>query len=250
MATDFQPYVGPRPYQRDDLALFFGRNREADELVSLIISSWEVLFYAQSGTGKTSLLSAGVIPLLEEEGFEILPLARVQGVIPKGLRSEEIRNLYVFNTLMSWEKDEANPKRFVEMPLTDYLKERKHRTDNDGQSLPRALIFDQFEEIFTLYQDRWNDRNDFFKQVRDALKAENRFLRVFFTIREDYIAQLDPYAHLLPEKLRNRFRMERLRRDAALSAVTGPLGETKQEKHRSFAKGVAEKLVEDLLKTC
>ena len=79
MVTDFQPYVGPRPYQRNDLAPFFGRNREADELVSLIISSWEVLFYAQSGTGKTSLLNARITPLLEEEGFEVLPLARVQG---------------------------------------------------------------------------------------------------------------------------------------------------------------------------
>jgi hypothetical protein len=245
METDFQPYVGPRPYQRNDLTPFLGRNREADELVSLIISSWEVLFYAQSGTGKTSLLNARIFPLLEDEGFEILPLARVQGAIPKGIQSEEIQNLYVYNTLMSWEKDEANPERFVRMSLTEYLKERKHRTDNDGQPLPRALIFDQFEEIFTLYQDRWNDRNDFFQQVRDALKAENRFLRVIFTIREDYIAQIDPYAHHLPEKLRTRFRMERLRMDAALSAVTGPLKGT----HRSFAKGVAEKLVEDLLKT-
>ena len=125
MATDFQPYVGPRPYQRNDLAPFFGRNREADELVSLIISSWEVLFYAQSGTGKTSLLNARIFPLLEDEGFEVLPLARVQGVIPKGIQSEEIRNLYIFNTLMSWAKEEANPERFVQMSLTEFLKERK-----------------------------------------------------------------------------------------------------------------------------
>ncbi len=183
MATDFQPYVGPRPYQRNELAPFFGRNREADELVSLIISSYEVLFYAQSGTGKTSLLNARIFPLLEEEGFEVLPLARVQGVIPKDIRSEEIHNLYVFNTLMSWAKQETNPERFIRMSLLEYLNERQHRTDSEGQPVPRALIFDQFEEIFTLYQDRWNDRNDFFKQVSDALKVENRLLRVIFTIK-------------------------------------------------------------------
>ena len=245
MATEFQPYVGPRPYERYDPAPFFGRDHEADELVSLIISSWEVLFYAQSGAGKTSLLNAGAIPLLEEEGFEVLPLARVQGVIPNGIQSEDIKNLYVFNTLMSWAKEEANPERLAQMSLTEYLKERKYSTDDEGQPLPRALIFDQFEELFTLYQDRWNDRNEFFVQVRDAIKNEKHLLRVIFTIREDCIAQLDPYAHLLPEKLRTRFRMERLRRDAALAAVTGPLRETE----RSFAQGVAEKLVEDLLKT-
>ncbi|HEY6287635.1 MAG TPA: hypothetical protein VIX20_18340, partial [Ktedonobacteraceae bacterium] len=245
MATDFQPYVGPRPYERDEPAPFFGRDHEADELVSLIISSWEVLFYAQSGVVKTSILNAKVTPLLEEEGFEVFPLARVQGVIPKDIQLEEIQNLYVFNTLMSWAKEEINPKRFVHMTLPEYLKERKNRTDSEGQPQPRALIFDQFEEIFTLYQDRWNDRNEFFKQVRDALKDDSRLLRVIFTIREDFIAQLDPYAPLLPEKLRTRFRIERLRRDAALAAVVGPLRETK----RSFAKGVAEKLVEELLKT-
>src|SRR6266571_7462828 len=245
MATEFQPYVGPRPYERNDPAPFFGRDREADELVSLIFSYRELLFYAQSGIGKTSLLNARVIPLLEKEGFEVLPLARVQGVIPKGMQSEEIQNLYVFNALMSWAKEEANPKRFVRMSLTEFLKERKRPTDSEGQPLLRALIFDQFEEIFTLYQDRWKDRNEFFEQIRDALKFDDRLLRIIFSIREDYIAQLDPYAPLLPEKLRTRFRMERLRRDAALSAVTGPLRETK----RSFAKGVAEKLVEDLLKT-
>ncbi len=246
MITEFQPYVGPRPYERDDLAPFFGRDHEANELISLIVTYRELLFYSQSGAGKTSLLNARVIPLLiEEEGFEVLPLARVQGVIPKGIQPKEIQNLYVFNTLMSWVKDEINPRRFVQMSLTEFLKERKRPIDNEGQPLPRALIFDQFEELFTLYQDRWKDRNGFFEQVRDALKDDKRLLRVIFTIREDYIAQLDPYAHLLPEKLRTRFRLERLRRDAALAAVVGPLRETK----RSFAKGIAEKLVEDLLKT-
>jgi len=69
-------------------------------------------------------------------------------------------------------------------------------------------------------------------------------LRVVFVIREDYIAQLDPFAPLLPEGLRTRFRLERLREADALSAVTGPLRDTK----RSFAEGVAEQLVEELLK--
>ena len=62
-------------------------------------------------------------------------------------------------------------------------------------------------------------------------------------MREDFIAQLDPYADLLPDRLRTRFHIERLRREAALLAVKGPLKDT----DRSFAEGVAEKLVDDLL---
>ena len=55
METKLQPYVGPQPYELKDKDLFFGRDREARELVSLIISSRELLLYAQSGAGKTSI---------------------------------------------------------------------------------------------------------------------------------------------------------------------------------------------------
>ena len=64
-------------------------------------------------------------------------------------------------------------------------------------------------------------------------------------MREDYIAELDPYTHLLPDRLGTRYRLDRLRRDAALVAVKSPL----QFTHVSFAPGVAERLVDSLLQT-
>jgi hypothetical protein len=246
MATESQernPYVGPRPFERQDRDLFFGRDGEASEVLSLVIAHRMLLLYAQSGAGKTSLINAGLIPLLEEEGFEILPLARVQGLIPKDIQPEAIPNLYAFNVLMSWAEEEADPKRLAQMSFADFLKEREHPTDEKGLPSPRIVIFDQFEELFTFYPERWQDREGFFEQVRDALEGDP-LLRVVFAIREDYIAQLDPYAPLLPEKLRARFRMERLRERAALAAIIDPLRDTM----RSFAEGVAEQLVEELLK--
>jgi putative ribosome biogenesis GTPase RsgA len=67
------PFVGPRPFNREDAAIFFGRTDEAHELLSLVVAEREVLLYAQSGAGKTSLLNAGLRPLLETEGFEVCP---------------------------------------------------------------------------------------------------------------------------------------------------------------------------------
>ena len=243
MAIEFEPYVGPRPFERGEEALFFGRDREASEVLSLVIAHRMLLLYAPLGAGKTSLLNAKLIPLLEGEEFEVLPLVRVQGLIPEDIQPEEIPNLYVFNTLMNWAEEEANPKRLAQMSLADSLKEREHPTDEEGLPSPRIVIFDQFEELFTFYQERWQDREGFFEQVRDALEGDP-LLRVVFVLREDYLAQLDPYAPLLPEKLRIRFRLERLREGAALAAVTSPLKDTE----RSFAEGVAEQLVEELLK--
>jgi hypothetical protein len=236
------PYVGPRPFEREDRYLFFGRDRETSELLSLVIAHCVLLFYSQSGAGKTSLLNAGLIPLLEEEGLEVLPLARVRGLSPERIELEQT-NLYIFNTLMSLAEEKSAIRRLARMSLADFLNEREHPTDEDGLASPRVVIFDQFEELFAFYQERWRDRERLFEQVRDALE-EDPLLRVVFVIREDYIAQLDPFASLLPEKLRTRFRMERLRKGAALAAVKGPLRSTQ----RSFADGVAEQLVEELLK--
>ena len=79
------PYPGPRPFERGEHNLFFGRDREVADLLSLMIAHREVLLYAQSGAGKTSLLNAGVMPSLIQEGFEVLPVARVRGLIPEGI---------------------------------------------------------------------------------------------------------------------------------------------------------------------
>ena len=56
------PYIGPRPFERSDRDQFFGRTRETRDLLSLIMAERVVLFYAQSGAGKTSLLNTQIVP--------------------------------------------------------------------------------------------------------------------------------------------------------------------------------------------
>jgi WD40 repeat protein len=242
MVNKQPPYVGPRPYEKEDEILFFGRSQEISDLSSLIVAHGEVLVYAQSGAGKTSLLNAGVIPQLDKKGFEILPIARTRGLIPESIKPEEIANLYIFNALISWVETGEDPYLLTQTTLSDYLKDRKRPTDEYGQPLPRVIIFDQFEELLSFYPERWADREGFFEQIHDGLE-EDSLLRVVFVIREDYLAQLDPYTHLLPEKLHTRFRLERMDKEAALSAAIEPLKGT----GLSYAEGVAEKLVDELL---
>ena len=243
MADEFQPYVGPRPFERADEERFFGRERESSELLSRVIAHPAVLLYSQSGAGKTSLLNASLIPLLEKEGFEILPSARVRGLVPKEIATEGIRNLYVFNVLMSWTGGGAEPQLLAEMSIEVFLNSGQRAISREGMPAPLVAIFDQFEELFTFYPERWSDRQDFFDQVSEALEAD-RLMRIIFVMREDYIAELDPYVSALPEKLRTRFRLERLREESALEAVTEPLEGTGY----SFASGVPEQLVNNLLK--
>ncbi|HSH04110.1 MAG TPA: hypothetical protein VLL52_16465 [Anaerolineae bacterium] len=250
----FNPYVGPRPFERQDKDKFFGRDHEAQELLSLIIAHRTLVFYAPSGAGKTSLLNAQVIPFLEDEGFELLPQVRVQGPPIPGLNTKNITNIYTFYTLLSWLSDEAGPaqletdkdalataQQLSQQTIADFLQHRPHQTDRYGLTKPRILIFDQFEELFTAYPQHWRQRETFFHQLNHALNADP-LLHIVFSLREDYVAQLDPYAVHLPRNLRYRFRLERMRPANATAAVNGPLRHT----NRAFAPGVAEQLTNDL----
>jgi WD40 repeat protein len=242
MPAEAEPYVGPRFFRREDQSIFFGRSREANELLSLVISHSEVLLYAQSGAGKTSLINAKLEPLLEGEEFEVLPVARMRTGVA-GWEQLAIANVYVFHTLVSWAGDSLPAQALARMTMPEFLKQREQATEEEELGKSSVAIFDQFEELFTLYPEHWKHRNNFFEQLRDTLNACPQ-LRVLFSMREDYIASIDPYAKILPEALRVRFHLENLRQDAALKAVTGPLT---LGYGRRFAPGVAGKLVENLM---
>jgi len=246
-----EPYVGPRSFRKEQREFFFGRDEEADDLVSVITAHSAVLLYSQSGAGKTSLLNAKLIPKLEEdEYFHVLPPMRVQGQLPAALKIGKNTNIFVLNALMSGGQFDVT-KANMGMTFHEFVAQCGQRTNEYGEPAPIVMIFDQFEELFTSYPGRWPDREDFFRQIGEALEgnpkkgiAGNPLLRVIFCMREDYIAELDPYLPLLPEKLRTRFRLEHLREKKALTAITKPLEKT----NRTYAPGVAEQLVKNLLR--
>jgi WD40 repeat protein len=235
------PYVGPRPYERGDRRNFFGRKREARDLLSLILAERVVLFYAPSGAGKTSLLNAQVIPALEEEGFNVLPAARVGSDLPPGIDPQDVQNVFAFSALMGLAGEDVPADTLTGHTLLSFLRQNWPEEGEGLEHRPPILILDQFEEILTTHRDRWQDAQGFFEQVRDALQGM-RSLGVVFTMREDHVAGLDPYARLVPRRLRARFRMERLDRAGGLEAVRQPA----LNAGCPFDPGVAERLVDDL----
>ena len=238
------PYVGLRPFQQPETSVFYGRYRETREIVDQIFVNRLVIIYGQSGTGKTSLLHAGILPQLKEEGFEVLPPARLKGPIPSGIDINEIQNIYAFNCLRQCVGDNVDLRQLGKKTLAEYLKERPHTVDLLGQPLLRALILDQVEEVLSDQLQYWQHRDPFFRQIHDALK-EDHLLRVVFVMREDAVGTLEPYAALVPDKPQTRFRLELMRREAALSALTAPL----KQIGVSIEQAAAESIVDELLKT-
>lgn len=261
-AADMNPYVGPHPFQPEQSHLFFGREREASELLSLVIANRIVLFFAQSGAGKTSLLNARLIPELQGKGFEVLPTGRVGGELPSNFA---VANIFVFNLMAYLNQGPAGDADLAQLPLSDFLVHLGHvdgkwvyapapaevsapagdlpeaAGDADLAIQPRILIVDQFEEILTAHPEAWEQRTDFFVQVRQAMD-DDPYLWVLFSMREDFVGALSPYAHLLPDGLRVRYHMQPMDEKAALAAVKQPAALYGHE----FAPGVAELLIRNL----
>jgi WD40 repeat protein len=241
------PYVGPRPFERRDEKLFFGRDREARDLVSFILANRVFVLYSQSGAGKSSLLNTKVVSGLENEHCRVLPIARVQGKIPTGVAEDDIRNIFSLNVIWSLRDRVLHlpAQSLSRLSLAEVLAEifpKKPGDEIDDE--PIVLIFDQFEELFSFYEYRWQDRAAFLQEVLEALAAVSQ-LNVVFSLREDYIAKLDASSGHFPNKLRARYQLERLRETAALEAISSPAAVG----GRSYAEGVPDKIVRDLLET-
>lgn len=231
------PYVGPKSFTENEAAWFFGREREVQDLVHLVIAERIVLLYSPSGAGKTSLLQAGIIPALREERFRVLPLIRVNKEPPERpaeTSSNGLPNRFVLSTLHYLEEGLPDGERLGLGPaaletttLKDYLDQLPRPLHPGGTpddvSKYDVLVFDQFEEILTIEpasRAARRARIAFFEQVADALYDRHRW--AIFTLREDYLAGLDPYRRPIPTRLANHFRLDLLQREDAGRAITGP----------------------------
>ncbi|MCU0286238.1 MAG: tetratricopeptide repeat protein [Acidobacteria bacterium] len=227
-------YPGSRPFEDTDIdrKLFFGREREKDDLLQKIIARKLVVLHAESGLGKTSLLNAGVNQLLRDRGF--LPL-KIRFSIPW---------LKPVQAIFFGIKETAELQRLdIEPGETDtlwhYFKTAAFWSPDDSLLTP-VLILDQFEEFFAFYEPE--ARNDFIVQLADlvhhtiprtlrqAIRAGEPYrygddppkVKIVISIRSDYIERLVELSASLPETLENRYRLLPLTRLQAREAITGP----------------------------
>lgn len=239
------PYVGPRPFEEQHRRFFFGRDDEIQRLVSLAVARRAVLLYSPSGAGKSSLLRAGLLPELRDTfGAPCLPVARVGGE-PDAAGAA---NGYVFQLLTDLFEERAGPEDLAGLSLTEGIGRELERLAAEApDGTPPEVVFltlDQFEEIFSAGPHRQREQEDFFRQLWQALRDHSE-LTLLLALREDWLAYLDPYLHLLPDRLRSRYRLELLSPEQALEAVIQPAG----KENVRFHPEAARLLVDDLLKS-
>jgi WD40 repeat protein len=189
----------------------FGRDWETRTVRNLIVSRRLVLLHAPSGAGKTSLIQAGLMPLVKDSF--LVRAIRVNDC-PGGADVGRI-NRYVYSTATGLQPGAPNgtaPGRLEDYVLT-----------SEG-SKPELWIFDQFEEVLTLDPTDVETKREFFLQLAEVLGGGDRGEGVWalFAMRDDYLGPMEPYLKILPTGLSARFRLDLLDSDSAHQAIAGP----------------------------
>ena len=242
--TDFNPrpnpYVGPRAFQTGEK--LYGRDRETRDLLDLLIAERIVTLHSPSGAGKSSLIQAGLIPLLEQEGFCVLPVVRVNLEPPPDLLDDPGFNRYAFSVMLSLEEPlpddlQLPTRQLASLSLADYLNQRP-KADDDPDNF--VLVFDQFEEVLTIDPTDQAGKQAFFAQLGAALRDRNRW--ALFSLREDFLAALNPFVRPVPTRFANTYRLDLLGKAAAQQAIQQPAREAGVD----FLDNTALKLADDL----
>jgi len=232
------PYLGLQAFQEGDAEYYFGRDAEIRELFAHVKREALTVMFGMSGLGKTSLLHAGLFPLLRQNGF--LPITiRLDYAADKAEPIHQIR-ARVAEEIEAQEIDARPPREQGDETLWEYF----HRTpfwDPRNRLLTPVLVFDQFEEYFTLgrkaqakrpltqlgdlIENRIPDivRQRVAESGSDLPEAYDRAkIKIVLTLREDYLAHLEGMRRSVPSLAHNRFRLTRMNGECALDAVLKP----------------------------
>ncbi|AEE49652.1 hypothetical protein [Haliscomenobacter hydrossis] len=234
-------YLGVQPFKTSDRHLFFGRDKDIEDLHDFILLEKLVVLFGKSGYGKSSLLNAGIMPRLMDEK-QPAPF-RFQPVEVRFTHYAEGQSPAPLETLKRLLRDLPTD------PAADFLSEliegdtlwlhfKRRQTASKGQYV---LLFDQFEEFFSYPAEQ---QETFRRQLAELLYTDipqsvrarldelsdeaRRFLaqpmniKAVFAIRSDRMSQLDSMKDALPAILHKRYELRSLTPAQAREAIVKP----------------------------
>lgn len=197
------PFKLLQSYDKSDVKVYFGREKETRLLAESLKRSKFILLYGASGTGKTSLIQCGLQGMFSTRDWMPVFVRRGSGFLP----SLRIRLMEEYATRFRLRYPNQSLPTLEDWPLRDLVKALFSLT-----CIPVYLILDQFEEIFTLGDK--TEQDAFFQELVDfRLFEEDLFCKILLVVREEYIAHFYAYEEKLPFLFENRFRVEKMRRE-------------------------------------
>jgi tetratricopeptide (TPR) repeat protein len=235
---DSGPYLGRLAFGAADQDVFFARDQECAELKSLWADSRLVVMHGPAGSGKTSLLRAGLQRTVLQN-TDLLPIGAISASswFPEAVLPDH--NPYTLAVLSCWSPAEARTQ-LSQISITDFLVERTLPSTWSEASPSIVAVIDQLEGIFT-DAAKVRYRDELFNDLAMALEAVPH-LKLLLSIRSDSLSALETYGGSLGIRSSARVPINALEREAALEAVVRPA----EKAGISFAPGVAEAIVGDL----
>lgn len=199
------PYKFLDYYSLDDAGIFFGRERETSILLSDIVVNRLVVLFAPTGTGKTSLINAGVRPRLRDQGYATF-FVRVNEDPVESARAELLSHAEI---------DTLKGERLAE--------QLENVVDRLGR--PIVIFFDQFEEFFIYVYNRNRERGrEFIADIARLYHDGDSGVHTVFSMREEFFADMDAFRDEIPTIFHNdsNLRLRRFDMNQARDAIVYP----------------------------
>jgi Leucine-rich repeat (LRR) protein len=199
MSQSNSPFKFLDSYQQTEADVFFGREKETQDLYNALSGVKHLLVYGPSGSGKTSLVECGLRNQFSDADWFALTIRRGSDI-----------NASVFSALNDAlvEKIETNPT--TKMPVDKKIEFGNVIEDLFAERYqPVYLIFDQFEEL--LISGEEEEKKKFFKLLNKLIRNKVP-CRVMLIMREEFIGHLSEFEPLCPSIFQYRFRVEKMGR--------------------------------------
>jgi formylglycine-generating enzyme required for sulfatase activity len=250
------PYRGLNYFQEQDAPLFFGRQYESQKLLEKVKTSALIALVGNSGTGKSSVVRAGLIPLLRKQHTPD-PTWEVLVCIPALDNANPFHNLAAaFLESWGYSADEIVKQRpgieatlRITLSLVDSIRQTLKKTHNADKLL---LIIDQFEELLnfdslgseTVDDSKPKPKTDFELFVELLLNAANSdHCSVLLTIRGDYYGAVTERHAGLAEKIeKGTVTLSRLQDSQLRDIIVKPA----QLAGGRFEDGLPERIIDDV----
>lgn len=238
-----QPFRGIKPFRYADRNIFSAREWEKEQLLNLIALYRGCLVYGASGIGKSSLINAGLIPVLEENNFQA-EIIRVYPDREGTFTIYKIDNADTDNTYLPSLFDpfvgEASRSE-ISISLVNFKKVifstvSNNKSNNRFTPIP-VLIFDQFEELITLFEETirsGSSKECLSFSEREKLQFEiisflqqcyynpEIHIKIVFIFREDYLAKFTRLFRAIPDLRDHVLRIKAIARADIPGIVLSP----------------------------
>ena len=231
------PFPGLRPFETEEYRLFFGREGQSDALLARLQRTRFLAVVGTSGSGKSSLIRAGLMPALRGgmmagagSGWRIAVM-RPGGDPVGNLAAELVKEDVLPKAGAGLRADEAEAVidatlRGGSLGIVDVA-----RQGQLGEHEKLLIVVDQFEELFRFRAAQHNTNADeaaaFVKLLLEASQQRELSIYVVLTMRSDFLGDCAQFQGL-PEAINDgQYLIPRMTRDERRFAVTGPVGVTR-----------------------